>query len=418
MDRLYIEGNHSLNGMVRVQGSKNASLPILAAALLIDGVTTLTNCPKITDVDHMINLLRDTKSTVQKKENQLFIETQKLCDTLFTQRDVNCMRCSILMLGAMLGREKKICLDYPGGCIIGERPVDIHIHALQKLGANIEITGERIEAECGKHLGGELCLPFPSVGATQNIILYSVLAKGVTKLHNCAKEPEVVSMCSFLNQAGANISGIGTSDLLIEGVKELKGISYEIPPDRIVAGTYLFTVAACGGELVLENAPVKQLYSPINILSRMGCVGELDCEKSLIHMKAPKRLCSILGLKTDVYPGFPTDLQSILLTALTTADGQSEVEEQIFENRFIIAPELKKMGANIECEHNLAKIKGVCKLHGEKIEAKELRGCAALVCAGLMAEGKTILSGISFLQRGYEDLPGDIKELGGKIEWI
>lgn len=418
MDRLCIEGNRPLNGSIKIQGSKNAALPILAATLLVDGVTTLMNCPNITDVSHMLNLLLDTKSIVSKKEHNIQVNAAYINDTMFTQSDVNCMRCSILMLGAMLGREKRICLDYPGGCIIGKRPVDIHLNAFQKLGAIIEVTGERIEAECGNHIGGEVSLPFPSVGATQNIILFSALAKGTTIIHNCAREPEIVSMCEFLNLAGARILGIGSTDLMIEGVKKLEEIKYEIPSDRIVAGTYLYTAAACGGEIVLENAPVAQLASPLKYASMMGCIGELDFENRSIRMNAPQKLNSISKIKTEVYPGFPTDLQSVLLAALSTAKGESIVEEAIFENRFIITSELKKMGANIENEQNLAKITGVCNLHGEKVAAKELRGCAALVCAGLMAEGKTILSGISYLKRGYEDLPGDIKKLGGKIDWI
>lgn len=414
MDAIHIRGGNELFGETRIQGSKNAVLPIMAAALLIEDVCVLTNCPRISDVTHMQELLISTGCRVNRGGRRLTIDARNISVDAMTGDNVTGMRSSVMLLGAMLGRVGEVTMEYPGGCVIGRRPIDIHLNALRKMGVFIE-EGERGFCARAEHLkGAVIVLPLPSVGATENVILAAVKAKGVTVLQNAAREPEIVALCDFLRRAGAVIEGIGSSVLLIQGGRELHGISYQIPADRIVAGTYLMGALGAGGHIFLENAPVHQMKSMLQVAAQIGA--EITEDTAGINIMMQSRSKPVPYLKTGVFPGFPTDMQSLLLAALTTAKGTSIIEETIFENRFRIVEELRRMGACITLQgENRAVVSGVDHLKGGKVTAMELRGGAALVLAGCMAVGETTVSNRHFIERGYEDICKDLQNLGVNI---
>lgn len=408
-------GKNPLYGAVRIQGSKNAVLPILTGALLIPGKTVIHNCPKILDTYHMIDILKSVGCIVKRDGSDLLIDAEKIFTCEIPAASADKMRSSIIFLGAMLGRRKEAKIPYPGGCVIGKRPFDFHIDALTCMGAMIERKESILYGKTEKLHGERIDLKFPSVGATENIILAAVLADGITEIHGAAKEPEIFELCRFLNGAGAIISGAGSETIIIQGVDYLHDSEYTIVPDRIVAGTYCFAVAATRGTALLEEVPVEQMKSIVDILKRMGCTVAPGVNTLYLDAK----MCNgpIPYLATDVYPGFPTDLQSPLMSVLCTADGVSQIKETIFEGRFRVAQELGKMGAVIEIEEQKARIYGSNSLHGESVSAQELRGGAALVIAGLCATGKTTISNAFYIGRGYEDICGDLKALGAKIAY-
>lgn len=414
MDAIHIRGGNALFGETKIQGSKNAVLPVMAAALLTQDVCIIENCPHISDVQHMQQLLKSIGCKVDLTDHTLTIDARNVSEDTMAGESVTGMRSSIMLLGAMLGRVGEVTMDYPGGCVIGERPIDLHLNALRRMGVSVYEREGSFTARAKNLEGAVLRLPVSSVGATENIILAAVMAKGVTVLQNAAKEPEIVTLCEFLTEAGAVIEGIGGAVLIIQGGHTLHGIRFRIPSDRIVAGTYLMSVLGAGGHIFLEDAPVAQMRNMLKVAEDIGAEISISREGLMIIADENKR--AIPYLKTEVYPGFPTDMQSILMAALTTAQGISVIEETIFENRFRIVSQLRKMGASIEQQgKRQAVIVGVDSLLGCEVTAEELRGGAALVIAGCMALGETIVKNRHFIERGYEDICRDYQNLGVNI---
>lgn len=413
MDSIHIYGGNFLRGETKIQGSKNAVLPILAASLLIKGTSVIRNCPRIADVYHMQNLLQGLGCYVTWNENTVTVDAAHVNDNAMSGESVTRMRSSVMLLGAMIGRIGEVVMAYPGGCVIGDRPIDIHLKALKEMDVEIEEYEQHFTAKAGRLKGMDYTLPLPSVGATENILLAAVLAEGTTIVRNVAIEPEITALCEFLMEAGARIKGIGTKVLMIEGVETLCEAEYTVPNDRIVAGTYLIAAMAAGGSIFLEQAPTGHLQALIRTAEKMG--GSITVNDDGIGIDVIRRLKSIPYLKTEVYDGFPTDLQSPIMTALSVAEGESVLEERIFEDRFRVVDELKKMGADIWTEGNKAYINGVEGLRGSDVEAEELRGGAALVVAGVAANGRTVVKNRHFIERGYENICRDLRNLGADI---
>ena len=413
MKQIYIRGGVPLTGEVRIQGSKNAALPILASTLLLQGEHEIRNCPKIADVYCMLELLHTQGVNFRWQERTLYVDTRNVVPGPFQEKEAGSMRSSIFLLGPMLARFGEVDLEYPGGCIIGERPVDWHLLYLNQMGAVFCESSTRITARAKSLFGCEHNLTFPSVGVTENLIMAAVLAKGTTTIHNAAREPEIIALCEFLNTAGAKISGAGKSDIVIEGVTELHDACISLPGDRIVAGTYAFGSLITGGAILLKEAPVSHMMRMIPLIHAMG--GETIRMKEGLFVQRKGALLAVPYTITEVYPGFPTDLQSPFMATLCVAKGESVIEERIFGNRFRIVPELTKMGADIYINQNTAHIRGVKNLQGSTLEAKELRGGAALVLAGLVAEGETYIKQCSHIERGYENICRDLAELGARI---
>ncbi len=413
MKKIYIRGNVPLNGQVRIQGSKNAALPILAATLLAKGEHEIKNCPKIADVYYMLDLMRSQGAVVNWKGRDIYVDTRSLVPGVFKENKEGSMRSSIFLLGAMLGRFGEADLEYPGGCIIGDRPVNWHITHLNKMGVIFCEDSERIIAKTTGLNGCEHFLPFPSVGVTENLIMAAAMADGITKIHGAAKEPEIITLCEFLTSAGARISGAGKSDIVIEGMSELHEGNITLPGDRIVAGTYALACMATGGGVLLEGAPLTQMTRLIPMLHAMG--GDTILMEEGLYLCRRQDLTAIPFTVTEVYPGFPTDLQSPLMAVLCMANGDSAIEERIFGNRFRIVPQLRKMGADIHIIENTAYIRGVDRLQGSHLYAEELRGGAALVIAGLGASGETYIENCNYIYRGYENICRDFSELGARI---
>ncbi|MCI6552965.1 MAG: UDP-N-acetylglucosamine 1-carboxyvinyltransferase [Lachnospiraceae bacterium] len=413
LDSIYIYGGNFLRGETRIQGSKNAALPILAATLLVEGTCVIQNCPRITDVYHMQNLLQELGCRVSWKGSTVMVNAAGISDYRMAGESVTRMRSSIMLLGALLGRLGEAAMAYPGGCVIGRRPIDLHLSALKEMGVDITEQEQMFTARVKSLKGMDYRLPFPSVGATENVLLAAVLAEGTTVLHNAAREPEIEALCEFLMEAGADIRGAGSARLVIRGVRRLHEASYSVPADRIVAGTYLAAALAAGGSIFLEKAPSGQMKAVIGMAREMGSSVIANPEGIGVH--AVRRMDACPYLKTDVYDGFPTDLQSPMMAALAVARGRSIIEENIFENRFRIVNDLKRMGADIRTADNRACIRGVEGLKGAEAWAQELRGGAALVVAGLAAEGLTVIRNRHYIERGYEDICKDMRRLGADI---
>lgn len=416
MNVIHVKECDALRGEITIQGSKNAVLPILAATILINGVCVLENCPRISDVDCMLQLLRSMGGKANWDERGLCIDTTALCESRLPKELVSSMRSSVMLLGPLLAVCKETTMSYPGGCVIGERPIDIHLQALEELGASFWAEADGIKGKVSQFVGTHVTLRFPSVGATENVIMAAVLAKGRTVLENCAREPEIQQLCHFLNAAGASITGIGEGCLVIDGVEELHSLTFFINADRIVAGTYLLATAAVGGEVWIKNAPVLEMESVIDIAKQLGCELQFGEEGfTVIQKSRPK---PIAYMETSVYPGFPTDLQSVLLTVLSVSGGKSVLEEKIFTDRFHMAGELMRMGAAITIRDNRAYISGVERLTGRHVIAEDLRGGAALVLAGLLAKGDTIIDNCYYIERGYENICRDFCLLGASVKGI
>lgn len=414
MDIIHVQGSGPLQGELKIQGSKNAVLPILAATVLIEGCCYIKNCPRISDVECMRGLLESIGCLVCWEKDGIKIDASQIKENRLPREKVVSMRSSIILLGPLLSRCKEASLDYPGGCVIGERPVDMHLYLLQRLGTEFVLEKDHIKGQVSELRGTGIHLPFPSVGATENGILASVLAKGTTTLYNCAKEPEIQQLCFFLNCAGAKIEGIGTDCLVIKGVDKLHPVSYRVCADRIVAGTYLFSVAAAGGNVFLLDAPGQDMESTLEVARKMGC--NICIDRDGIEVRQSGRPQAIPYIKTAVYPGFPTDLQSALMAALAFSDGECVIEETIFSDRFHIVKELVRMGADIRIEGNCAIIKGKDRLHGASVLAEDLRGGAALILAGICAEGDSLIGNSHFIERGYEDICRDYQWLGAHMK--
>ena len=407
MSSYIIEGGQKLEGTVKISGSKNSSLPIIAATILNAGKTTLYNVPNIQDTQMMYKILETLGGKIEKKNGKVKIDTSKIEKFEIPPELMHKMRSS-----ALLGRYKKAIFSYPGGCDIGSRPIDLHLKSFEKLGIEVNQNHGNIECKAEKVKGEKIDLDFPSVGATENAILASVLASGTTTITNAAREPEIIDLQNFLNKMGAKIEGAGTDKIQIEGVKTLKDISYNIMPDRIEAGSFLCFTAATKGNVILENVNPTHITPIINKLEEAEC--KIEINRNKIKILAPKKLKAI-DIKTMPYPGFPTDMQSVFAAMLTTAKGTSIIVENIFENRYKYTQELNKMGAKITVEGKSAVIRGTRRLYGANVKATDLRGGASLVLAGLIAKGTTQIDNIEYILRGYEKLDYKLRDLGAKI---
>lgn len=410
-----IVGGKQLNGEVNIQGSKNAVLPILAATVLVNGITKLNHCPKILDVYHMIKILEAIGCSVLWENSSLLIDTTKLHTSTVPEEYVKMMRSSVILMGALLGRTHSVTITYPGGCTIGARPIDYHLSAFKDLNVLLEEEDGLIRCTTQEIKGNNIMLQFPSVGATENVILAAVLATGKTRIFNAAKEPEIIELCKFLNASGARIYGAGTERIEIDGVDFLHPVEYTAASDRIVAGTYLAAVAGTGGEAVLTGIGCGSLHKVVELLRQMGC--SIYCGEDYIIISSSGKLKSVPFIKTAPYPGFPTDMQSQIMSVLMKASGTSNIMEEIFEGRYQNVEEQLKFGADIRICGREASIYGVSVLTGCEVYASELRGGAALVIAGLMANGKTTLHNPYFIERGYEDICRDLKQLGADISY-
>ena len=410
---LKIEGGKHLYGEVEVQGSKNAILPMLAACILCKDFVRISRCPKISDVYSMIHLLESLGCNVQWEGSAVVIDARVIKSTKLLEKHARVMRSSIILVGAMLGREGKVEISYPGGCSIGARPINLHLDGLRKMNVEIFESEDNILCQCSKLLGEEIELDFPSVGATENIILAAVLADGVTTIHNAAKEPEIIELCRFLRKMGAEIIGDGTELIVIKGVSSLHGVDYEVMCDRIVLGTYVAAIAGTGGEADIQVNCLSQLDEVIKVYKQMGvCI--CPTEKG-IHIESSGDLKKVDLIRTRPYPGFPTDMQSQTMAVLTKAKGTSIIIENLFEGRYKTVDELRKMGADIMVEGRAAIIRGVETLYGADVEAQDLRGGAALLIAGFMAEGITTISSIQYIERGYENIVECYRKLHANI---
>ncbi len=416
MSYIQINGGIPLEGEIKIQGSKNAVLPIMAASILNKGSTVIKGCPKICDVDNMIGLLKGTGCKISRNKDALIIDAKEIKTGHLEERYAKTMRSSVFFIGAMLGRCGYVKIAYPGGCSIGKRPIDIHLNALRRM--NVEVTEDEdgIVCQSTQLRGAKITLPFPSVGATENVIMSAVLAEGVTILQNGAKEPEIAELCCFLRKMGANILCMQDGTLVIKGCKTLHDAEYKVRADRIAAGTYLAALAVTGGTGILEADCGENMYATIGALRLCGCEAAYD--ENFIWIAAPRRVKSVSLIETKPYPGFPTDMQSQMVAVLATAKGQSVVVENIFESRFESAKELIKFGADIVIDSKRVCITGVERLKGCTVEAKELRGGAALILAGLRAEGTTRVQNVFYIERGYEDICDNMSKLGAEICYI
>ena len=413
MASFIIEGGKRLEGEVVISGSKNASLPIIAASILSGKKTTLYNVPNIHDTQVTLKILKYLGCKVKKTNGKIEIDTKYIQKNDIPDYLMREMRSTVILAGALIGRFKDASFSYPGGCDIGSRPIDLHINAFKKLGVEITEEAGFIKCKANKIIGTNIDLDFPSVGATENIILATVLSTGTTTINHAAMELEIIDMVQFLKKMGAKIQGEGTNQIIIDGVEKLSGVSYNIMPDRIEAGTILCAVAATGGNVILDNVIPEHLTAVINKLEETGCKIEINNKK--ITLNAQKKLKPI-DIKTMTYPGFPTDLQQIFATMLVKASGTSIIVENIFESRYKYISELRKMGAKVTVEGKTAIIKGTRKINATTVVCTDLRGGAALVIAGLMAKGKSRVENIGYIQRGYENLENKLGSSGAKLK--
>ena len=413
MKRYVIEGGKKLEGTTYVSGSKNASLPIIAATILNGGMNKLYNVPMIHDTQMMFKILERFGCKIKKHHGKIVIDSKKIESVEIPENLMQEMRSSVIIAGALIARKKEAIFTYPGGCDIGARPIDLHRKAFEKLGIDVKEENGYIHCKAEEIIGCDIGLDFPSVGATENIMLASIFAKGTTRIINAAMEPEIIDLQNALNSMGAKISGAGTNNIIIKGVEKLKDLSYNIIPDRIEAGTLLCAAAITGGSIRLQRVIPEHIETLTNKLEEMGC--NLQIGKNEIILKAPKRLKPV-DIKTLPYPGFPTDMQSLITTTLSVAKGTSIVVENIFENRYRYSSELKKMGAKITIEGRTAVVKGIRRLNKAKVKATDLRGGASLVIAGLNAKGRTIVDDIEYVLRGYENFDKKLNSLGASVK--
>jgi UDP-N-acetylglucosamine 1-carboxyvinyltransferase len=415
-EKLVIQGGVPLTGQVTISGAKNSVLKLMAASLLTEEDVVLTNVPQLSDVNVMIEVVRHLGCKVKRSGNTLVLSAKGITSSTAPYELVSKMRASFNVLGGLLGRCHEARVSLPGGCSIGKRGVDLHIKGLQALGAEVEISHGYVEAKAKKLVGAEIHLDMPSVGATENIMLTAVLAEGSTIISNAAQEPEIVDLAHFLNALGADVSGAGTHEIIINGVPSLHGAEYHVLPDRIEAATYMIAAAATRGDVLLENVVPAHFSSVVYKLTEMGSEITTPTPNAL-RIKTSDRLMA-QNLVTQPYPGFPTDLQAPFMALLSVADGVSVLTETIYENRFKQVGELKRMGAQIQQEGDVAIITGVDSLYGAPVKASDLRAGAALVIAGLQAQGKTDILDIHHIDRGYELLVEKLRGLGATISRV
>lgn len=416
MDSLVINGGNRLEGKVTIGGAKNSVLKLMAASLLTSGLCRVKNVPRIKDVETMVQVLEHLGARVDwDGKGTVVIQAGKRLKGEAPYELVNQMRASIIVLGPVLARLGRVRVAMPGGCNIGLRKLDLHLRGLEALGGRIELKHGFIEAEASKLHGAHISLDFPSVGATENLLMAAVLAEGTTVIENAAREPEIVDLVNFLKKMGAKISGAGTTTLTVRGADELQGIEFSAVPDRIEAGTFMTAAAVTGGDVVVQNVKPKTLETVIMKLREAGIVIRETADGIRVTSSLKPKALEIATLP---YPGFPTDMQAQIMTLLSLAEGTSIITENIFENRFLFVEELIKMGGDIRCEGHHAVIKGVKDLHGTTVRAMDLRGGAALVVAGLAAEGQTIVEDVFHIDRGYEDFKDKLGGLGADISRI
>lgn len=413
MDKLYLTGGARLNGTVEVSGSKNGGLAIMAAALLAKGETTLHNVPSIADITTMIEVLRSLGVRCDLTEpGTVVIDASEIKTNEAPYELVRKMRASFCVLGPVLARTGYAKVAMPGGCDIGARPIDFHVKGVQSLGAHLTVDHGFVEAQCDRLVGAQVYLNFPSAGATQHIMSTASLAEGVTTIHNAAAEPEVVDMANFLNQMGGRIEGAGTTTVRIEGVSELRGVEFDLLPDRMEAGTFAVAAVMTQGDVRIENVRPADVEPFVLKLQEVGAVVDMDDTAMRVRCNARPMATDIM---TMPHPGFPTDMQQPIAAMLAIAEGTSVITENVYERRFRYVNELVRMGADIKQEGRTAIITGVPKLMGAQTSASDLRAGAALVCAALAAEGKSEISGVEHIQRGYENLVGKLRQLGAQI---
>ncbi len=414
MSKFIVNSRKELNGTINISGSKNSALPILSATILCCGITELKNVPDISDIDIMCEILKVLGCTVSRSTNSVTVDSSNAQPNSLPYELTGKIRASFIVAGPLISRFKSAQIALPGGCTIGTRPVDLHLKGFTLLGCEHYIKDGYVYISAKKLDGTRIYLDFPSVGATQNIILASVLAKGITVIENCASEPEIEDLCNFLNSCGASIKGGGTDTIEIQGVDKLRGISHTIIPDRIEAGTLMVAASATGGNIKLKNVVAPHLSSVTSKLTEIGakCVEFAD-EIGVSSSKIKK--CTTI--KTLPFPGFPTDMQSQIAAMLSCVEGTSVITETVFENRFMYVPELIRMNADIKVDGRVAVIKGKPSLVGAEVNATDLRASAALIIAGLTAKGKTVINNAEYLKRGYENLDQKLRALGADV-WI
>jgi len=417
MPKIKIEGGHELTGTITVSGAKNSVVALIPAAILCDEKTTISNVPNITDVDDLENILVHLNAKMNRKEGIIEIDSSEIANKEITYELSKKLRASYYFMGALLGKFKKVDMYFPGGCAIGARPINLHLKGFELLGATITEEENHFIIEANQLKGNNIYLDFPSVGATINIMLAAVKAKGKTIIDNAAQEPEIVNIATFLNNMGAKIKGAGTSTITIIGVKHLHSCFHEVIPDRIEAGTYLILGSLIGKNLKIDNMIPNHLEALIAKIKEAGVEMEIGIDNIIIN---EVKDYSPVDIKTLVYPGFATDLQQVMATFLTQCNGKSIVEETIYENRFQNLLELEKMGASfkISKDNRKAVIKGKTELHGAEVNATDLRGGASLLVAGLLAEGTTTIDNISYILRGYDKITEKLTKVGAKIEII
>ncbi len=412
MEKIIIDGGYPLCGVADMQGAKNSVLPIMAASLVCDGECIIENCPDISDTEAAIEILRELGAVVTRHSDFITVNPANAIKYEIPDRLMRKMRSSIIFLGAILTRMGRALVSFPGGCELGQRPIDLHLSALAALGVKIGESYGSLDCSVDKMKGCEITLSFPSVGATENIMLAAVKAEGFTVINNPAKEPEIEDLQNFLKKMGAKITGAGTNRIVIEGVKRLNGVRHRVIPDRIAAATYLFAVAATGGNALIRNCCPEHLSTAIGLLRDTGC--KVDVLDGAISVECDT-VKALRVVRTMPYPGFPTDMQAPLMALMCLARGNTVFIETIFESRYKHVGELIRMGAKITTEGRVAVVEGVRHLKAASVEATDLRGGAALMIAGLAAEGETVITNLHHIRRGYEFPEKVLASLGGRI---
>ena len=416
MDALRIRGGRRLEGELCVHSAKNAVLPIMAASILTEEKTILRHCPELSDIRYMGEILRTLGCGVYHQAGEMLIDPQRLCSHEMPDELSKKIRSSIFLLGPVLARFRRATVTYPGGCEIGLRPIDLHLSGLRQLGVEIVEEGGMIFCDGRNMRPGAIHFDYPSVGATENVMMAAALLPGATYIHNGAREPEIVDLQRFLCAMGARVSGAGSHTIVVEGVHRLHGAVYQPMADRIVAGTLLAACAAAGGNVRLTRVPAADMHAVFSKLREMGCT--LETGEDVVTLQAPARLNAFHQLQTQPHPGFPTDMQVQMLALAAMAKGTSVIVENVFENRFTHAGDLNRMGADVMVNGRTAVVKGVSRLHGTHVEARDLRGGAALAIAGLRAEGETIVERAELIDRGYEKLEDMLSALGADTQRI
>jgi len=412
MKQIVIEGKKTLTGTIEIGGSKNSAVALVPASLLSDGIVEIDNIPEISDIDALMEILVYLGAKVEKKEKRIIIDSRNIENKEVPEAISKKLRASYYFMGVLLGKFKKVEMYFPGGCSIGERPINLHLKGFEALGAKVTIEGNKYKVEAEKLIGNNIYLDIASVGATINIMLAASLAEGRTVIENAAKEPHIVNVATFLNQMGAKITGAGTSRICIEGVEKLNGAFHEVVPDYIESGTYVIAGALCGKDLIIKNLIPLHIESLTSKLKEMG--SKLEIGKDYIKISACDNY-KPASITTAVYPGFPTDLQQTFGVLLTQCEGKSKIRETIFENRFMHIPYLQKMGANLQINGIEETIIGKTELIGSDVEATDLRAGAAMILAGLIADGTTRIGSIEHVLRGYENIVEKLETVGAKI---